>query len=68
MDDSQQPPPLPPPINPEDLLEDRDGAELKAKAALEEETPLPPKLPPKTAAEQTPHAVPVRPPKLKGFS
>ena len=50
MDDSQQPPPLPPPINPEDLLEDRDGAELKAKAVLEEETPpLPPKLPPKAA-------------------
>ena len=65
MDDCQQPPPLPPPINSEDLFEVQDRAEIKAKALEVETPPLPPKLPPKAAAEQTPQAVPARPPKPK---
>ena len=67
MADNNQPPPLPPPINPEDLFEDQDGAEIKAKALEVETPPLPPKLSPKAGAEQTPQAVPARPPKPKVF-
>ena len=67
MGDNDVPPPLPPPINPEDLFEDQDGAELKAEALEVDTLPLPPKLPPKAVPKVTPQAVPTRPPKPKGF-
>ena len=66
MGDNNQPP-LPPPINPEDLFEDQDGAEIKAKALEVGTPPLPPKLPPKAVQKLTPHEVPARPPKPMGF-
>ena len=67
MGDNSQPPPLPPPINPKDLSEDQDGAELNAKALEVEIPPLPPKLPAKAVSKLTPQEVPARPPKPKGF-
>ena len=68
MDYNNQPPPLPPPINPEDLFEDQEAMEIKPKTLEIETPPLPPKLTPKAAPKMTLQAVLARPPKPKVLS